>query len=127
MNFTARHFACPAEESQGDRHAGRRLQLVVFYIILYFDCDVIRLSQGDRMPKRADDLRELRLQKRLTQGAEAAKLKVASLRSAKVTIHLSKPGESRGEIAPAKLLVVNRMRLLTDRTERGGYSAGRRK
>ena len=70
---------------------------------------------------RADDLRALRLQKRLTQGEVAEKFKVSqSYYSAIET------GKKPGEIKPAEL-VINRMRTRTDRTDGGGKKAGREK
>jgi len=73
------------------------------------------------MPKRADDLRELRLQKRLTQEEVAARLKVSQSYYSSI-----EAGRRPGEIAQAEQLV-NRMRLRTDRTEGGGRKAGRQK
>ena len=73
------------------------------------------------MPKRADDLRELRLQKRLTQEDVAARLKVSQSYYSSI-----EAGRKPSEIAPAEQ-VVNRMRLRTNRTEGGGHKAGRQK
>ena len=73
------------------------------------------------MNKRADDLRELRLQKRLTQEEVAAKLKVSQSYYSSI-----EAGRKPGEIAPAEQ-VVSGMRLRTNRTEGGGQKAGRQK
>lgn len=73
------------------------------------------------MAKRANDLRSLRLQKRLTQQEVADKLKISQSYYSSI-----EAGRKPGEIAPAEQ-VVNRMRLRTDRTEGGGHKAGRQK
>jgi transcriptional regulator with XRE-family HTH domain len=73
------------------------------------------------MAKRADDLRALRLQKRLTQEEVADRLKVSQSYYSSI-----EAGRRPGEIAPAEK-VVNRMRLRSDRTAGGGIKAGRRK
>jgi transcriptional regulator with XRE-family HTH domain len=73
------------------------------------------------MAKRADDLRALRLQKRLTQEQVADKLKVSQSYYSSI-----EAGRKPGEIAPAEK-VVNRMRLRSDRTAGGGHKAGRQK
>ena len=73
------------------------------------------------MAKRTDDLRAMRLQKRLTQAEVAERLKVSQSYYSSI-----EAGRKPGEIAPAEK-VVNRMRLRTDRTEGGGRKAGRQK
>jgi len=73
------------------------------------------------MTKRASDLRDLRLQKRLTQEEVAAKLRVSQSYYSSI-----EAGRKPGEIAPAEQ-VVNRMRLRTSRTEGGEQKAGRQK
>jgi transcriptional regulator with XRE-family HTH domain len=73
------------------------------------------------MPKRADDLRALRLQKRLTQEEVATRLKVSQSYYSSI-----EAGRKPSEIAPAEQ-AINRMRLRTDRTAGGGHKAGRLK
>jgi transcriptional regulator with XRE-family HTH domain len=73
------------------------------------------------MNKRADDLRALRLQKRLTQEEVAAKFKVSQGYYSAI-----ERGRKPGEVAGAEQ-VVNRMRTRTDRTDGGGQKAGRQK
>jgi transcriptional regulator with XRE-family HTH domain len=75
----------------------------------------------EAMTRRSDDLRALRLQKRLTQQEVADKLKVSQSYYSSI-----EAGRRPGEIAAAEQ-VVNRMRLRSDRTEGGGQKAGRRK
>lgn len=70
---------------------------------------------------RADDLRTLRLQKRLTQTEAAKKFGVSqSYWSAIET------GQKPTEISAAEQ-IINRMRLRTDRTSGGSDKAGRKK
>ena len=73
------------------------------------------------MNKRADDLRVLRLQKRLTQEEVAAKFKVSQGYYSAI-----ERGRKPGEVAAAEQ-VVNRMRTRTDRTDGGGQKAGKLK
>lgn len=73
------------------------------------------------MTRRADDLRSLRLQKRLTQAEVAEKFKVSQSYYSSI-----ERGKKPSEIAPAEQ-VVNRMRTRTDRTDGGGQKAGRKK
>lgn len=73
------------------------------------------------MPKRADDLRTLRLQKRLTQAEVAKNFKVSQSYYSAV-----ERGEKPGEIRAAEQ-VVSHMRKRTDRTNGGGKKAGRSK
>jgi len=73
------------------------------------------------MNKRADDLRALRLQKRLTQEEVAAKFKVSQGYYSAI-----ERGRKPSEVAGAEQ-VVNRMRTRTDRTDGGGQKAGRQK
>jgi transcriptional regulator with XRE-family HTH domain len=77
--------------------------------------------ENSSMAKRADDLRALRLQKRLTQEEVARKLRVSQSYYSAV-----EAGRKPSEIAPAEQ-VVNRMRLRSDRTAGGDLKAGRRK
>ena len=73
------------------------------------------------MNKRADDLRSLRLQKRLTQAEVAKKFKVSQSYYSAI-----ENGSKPREIALAER-VVNRMRTRTDRTDGGSHKAGREK
>jgi transcriptional regulator with XRE-family HTH domain len=73
------------------------------------------------MTTRAQDLRLLRLEKRLTQEEVAAKFKVSQGYYSAI-----ERGKKPSEIAEA-LLVVNRMRTRTDRTDGGSKKAGREK
>lgn len=73
------------------------------------------------MAKRVDDLRALRLQKRLTQEEVASKFKVSQSYYSAI-----ERGTKPGEISDA-LKVVNGMRTRTDRTDGGGKKAGRTK
>ena len=73
------------------------------------------------MPRRADDLRALRLQKRLTQEDVANRLKVSQSYYSSI-----ESGRKPAEIGPAER-AVSRMRLRTDRTAGGGHKAGRLK
>jgi transcriptional regulator with XRE-family HTH domain len=73
------------------------------------------------MARRADDLRGLRLEKRLTQTEVAKKFGVSQSYYSAI-----ESGQKPGEISAAEQ-VVNRMRLRTDRTEGGGTKAGRKK
>lgn len=73
------------------------------------------------MSRRADDLRALRLEKRLTQEEVAAKFKVSQAYYSSI-----ERGKRPDEIADAQQ-VVNRMRTRTDRTNGGGLKAGRQK
>jgi transcriptional regulator with XRE-family HTH domain len=69
---------------------------------------------------RSDDLRRLRLDKRLTQQEVADKMKISQSYYASI-----EAGRKRGEIAAAEQ-IVNRMRLRGSRTEGGQQKAGRR-
>ncbi len=73
------------------------------------------------MATKAQMLRDLRLQKRLTQAEVAERLKVSQGYYSAV-----EQGKKPGEIAEAMQLV-NKMRLRGDRTEGGGQKAGRQK
>jgi transcriptional regulator with XRE-family HTH domain len=73
------------------------------------------------MSTRAQDLRALRLQKRLTQEEVAKKFKVSQAYYSALE-RGGKPTE-----VPEALKVVNRMRTRTDRTDGGGKKAGRQK
>ncbi len=73
------------------------------------------------MSKRADDLRAVRLEKRLTQEEVASKFKVSQGYYSAI-----ERGQKPNEIAEA-LKVVSRMRTRTDRTDGGGQKAGRQK
>jgi transcriptional regulator with XRE-family HTH domain len=78
--------------------------------------------KGDiSMNKRADDLRSLRLQKRLTQTEVADKFKVSQSYYSAI-----ERGKKPSEIKAAEQ-VVNRMRTRTDRTDGGSTKAGREK
>lgn len=70
---------------------------------------------------RADDLRALRLQKRLTQEEVASKFKVSQGYYSAI-----ERGQKPQEIAAAEQ-IVNRMRTRTDRTVGGNQKAGREK
>ena len=70
---------------------------------------------------RADDLRALRLQKRLTQAEVAKKFGVSQSYYSGI-----ENGQKPSEIAAAEQ-IVNRMRLRTDRTAGGDEKAGRLK
>lgn len=89
------------------------LQQTVFFSILHFRFEIC--------PMRAKELRQLRLEKRLTQAEVAKKLKVSQGYYSSV-----ERGEKRRELAEAAK-VVNRMRMRTDRTEGGVKKAGRQK
>ena len=73
------------------------------------------------MSKRADDLRAVRLDKRLTQEEVANKFQVSQGYYSAV-----ERGQKPNEIAEA-LKVVSGMRKRTDRTAGGGHKAGRQK
>lgn len=73
------------------------------------------------MSKRADDLRAVRLEKRLTLEEVASKFKVSQGYYSAI-----ERGQKPNEIAEA-LKVVSRMRTRTDRTDGGGQKAGRQK
>jgi transcriptional regulator with XRE-family HTH domain len=73
------------------------------------------------MSTRADDLRSLRLAKRLTQEEVSKKFKVSQSYYSAI-----ENGRKPGEIAAAEQ-VVNRMRTRTDRTDGGDSKAGREK
>jgi transcriptional regulator with XRE-family HTH domain len=70
---------------------------------------------------RADDLRSLRLQKRLTQEEVAEKFRVSQAYYSAI-----ERGKKPGEVSAA-LHVVNGMRTRTDRTDGGEKKAGREK
>ena len=70
---------------------------------------------------RASELRELRLEKRLTQGEVAKKFKVSQSYYSAI-----ERGAKPTEVAAAAQ-IVSRMRLRTDRTEGGSEKAGRKK
>ena len=70
---------------------------------------------------RAQDLRALRLQKRLTQAEVAEKFHVSQSYYSAI-----EQGKKSGEISAA-LQVVNTMRKRTDRTDGGDKKAGREK
>jgi transcriptional regulator with XRE-family HTH domain len=70
---------------------------------------------------RADDLRALRLQKRLTQEEVANKFNVSQSYYSSI-----ENGKKPREITAAEQ-VVNRMRTRTDRTDGGSTKAGRAK
>jgi DNA-binding XRE family transcriptional regulator len=92
----------------------------VFYIIYHFLVGNTNFAEGSTM-SRADDLRALRLQKRLTQAEVADKFKVSQAYYSAI-----EAGRKHSEIAAAEQ-VVNRMRTRTDRTDGGGQKAGRQK
>ncbi|MDP9025820.1 MAG: helix-turn-helix domain-containing protein [Candidatus Eremiobacteraeota bacterium] len=73
------------------------------------------------MSKRANDLRTLRLEKRLTQSEVATKFKVSQSYYSSI-----ERGQKPAEISAA-MQVVNRMRTRTDRTDGGAKKAGREK
>lgn len=73
------------------------------------------------MAKRSDDLRSLRLEKRLTQQEVAAKLKVSQSHYSAI-----ERGQKAAEVREAEQ-VVNRMRTRTDRTGGGAKKVGRQK
>jgi transcriptional regulator with XRE-family HTH domain len=73
------------------------------------------------MPTKAETLREMRLEKRLTQTEVAERLKVSQAYYSSV-----ERGQKPSEVADAMKLV-NKMRLRGDRTEGGGQKAGRQK
>ncbi len=73
------------------------------------------------MSKRAQDLRSLRLEKRLTQEEVAERLKVSQSYYSAV-----ERGKKPNEISDA-LHTVSRMRTRSDRTAGGGKKAGREK
>jgi transcriptional regulator with XRE-family HTH domain len=70
---------------------------------------------------RAKELRELRLQKRLTQGEVAEKFKVSQGYYSAI-----ENGRKPSEIAEAAK-IVNGMRTRTNRTDGGDHKAGREK
>jgi transcriptional regulator with XRE-family HTH domain len=71
--------------------------------------------------RRADDLRTLRLEKRLTQAEVAQRLDVSQSYYSAI-----EAGTKANEIREAEK-VINRMRLRTDRTQGGEEKAGRKK
>ncbi len=73
------------------------------------------------MTTKAQDLRSLRLEKRLTQAEVAAKAKVSQAYYSAV-----ERGQKPSDI-PEALKIVNRMRMRTDRTAGGSVKAGREK
>jgi transcriptional regulator with XRE-family HTH domain len=73
------------------------------------------------MTTKAQDLRLLRLEKRLTQAEVASKFKVSQAYYSAI-----ERGQKPSEI-PEALMVVNRMRTRTDRTDGGSVKAGREK
>jgi len=73
------------------------------------------------MTTKAQDLRSLRLEKRLTQAEVALKFKVSQAYYSAI-----ERGQNSSEI-PEALKVVNRMRTRTDRTRGGSEKAGREK
>lgn len=70
---------------------------------------------------RASELRELRLQKRLTQAEVAAKFKVSQGYYSEI-----ETGKKPSDVARAAQ-IVSKMRTRTNRTEGGGKKAGREK
>jgi transcriptional regulator with XRE-family HTH domain len=73
------------------------------------------------MAKKTDILRDIRLEKRLTQTEVAAKMKVSQAYYSAI-----ERGQRPGEVESA-MKSVSRMRLRTDRTAGGGQKAGREK
>ncbi|GAA0887321.1 helix-turn-helix transcriptional regulator [Rhodanobacter soli] len=73
------------------------------------------------MATKAETLREMRLQKRLTQAEVAERLKVSQGYYSAV-----EQGKKPGELSEAMKLV-NKMRLRGDRTEGGEQKAGRQR
>jgi transcriptional regulator with XRE-family HTH domain len=73
------------------------------------------------MATKAETLREMRLQKRLTQAEVAEKLKVSQGYYSSV-----EQGKKPSEVSEAMKLV-NKMRMRGDRTEGGEQKAGRQK
>lgn len=103
--------------TNGKARAGQ--PCILDYLILFY---IFPLLKGDeKMTKRTDDLRAMRLQKRLTQEEVAEKFKVSQGYYSAI-----ERGRKPNEIADA-MKVVNRMRTRTDRTDGGGQKAGRRK
>jgi DNA-binding XRE family transcriptional regulator len=107
----------------GSLHGGRGwLYFVAFYIILHSGRRWCHVKKGEpSMSTRAEDLRSLRLQKRLTQAEVAKKFKVSQSYYSSI-----ENGNKPREVAEAEQ-VVNRMRTRTDRTDGGGQKAGREK
>ncbi len=73
------------------------------------------------MPKPVDVLREMRLEKRLTQKEVAHKFKVSQSYYSAI-----ERGEKPREVAEAQI-IVNGMRTRTDRTDGGAQKAGKLK
>jgi|HubBroStandDraft_5_1064220.scaffolds.fasta_scaffold354946_1 transcriptional regulator with XRE-family HTH domain len=73
------------------------------------------------MSKRTNDLRSLRLEKRLTQEEVAKKFRVSQSYYSAI-----ERGQKPGEVRSA-LQIVSRMRTRTDRTDGGSKKAGREK
>ena len=82
---------------------------------------VTHLEWRTPMNTRADDLRTVRLDKRLTQEEVANKFKVSQGYYSAI-----ERGQKPNEIAEA-LKVVSGMRARTNRTDGGGHKAGRQK
>jgi transcriptional regulator with XRE-family HTH domain len=73
------------------------------------------------MSTRANDLKALRLEKRLTQAETATKYGVSQSYWSQI-----ENGQKPREVRPAEQ-VINHMRLRTDRTDGGSKKAGRQK
>jgi transcriptional regulator with XRE-family HTH domain len=74
------------------------------------------------MPSKAQILREMRLDKRLTQEDVAEALGVSQ-----ATYSLIERGERPSRAAEEAMLTINRMRTRTDRTDGGSEKTGRLK
>ena len=91
--------------------------LPLVYIILYYNTPL----KGLTMPTKAEIIRELRLDKRLTQYDVAMKMKISQASYSAI-----ERGEKPRAVEEA-FETVNRMRTRTDRTDGGTEKAGRRK
>lgn len=93
-------------------------QFVVFCILGQLE---LRRHKEKRLTKHAEDLRSIRLEKRLTQEEVAEKLRVSQSYYSAV-----ERGKRPAELSAA-LHAVSRMRTRTDRTAGGNKKAGREK
>src|SRR5882724_8326097 len=97
------------------------LPLIQSFIISFYHSVLYCPAEGIAMPTKAELVRELRLDKRLTQQEVAEKMKISQA---------SYSGIERGEKPRAveeAFETINRMRTRTDRTDGGTEKAGKLK
>lgn len=107
---------------QGEFEVNESVCSYQYFVLFCISAEWMPRRNGEKaISKRADDLRAVRLDKRLTQEEVAEKFKVSQGYYSSI-----ERGQKPNEIAEA-LKVVNRMRTRTDRTDGGGHKAGRQK